>query len=68
MTMSDLLADLIGQRVCVWFQGRLAVGVCLGFADGLVGVDVAAPDGATVRTFISMAAVTAIRTMASPQD
>ncbi len=61
--MLHLLSELVGQRICVWFEKRIAVGVLRGVGDGLVCVDVVDKEEQIVRTFIALAVVTAVRTM-----
>ena len=61
--MLHLLSELVGQRVCVWFEKRLAVGILRGVGDGLVCVDVVDKEEQIVRTFIALGVVTAVRTM-----
>ncbi|MCB0190217.1 MAG: hypothetical protein KDE31_38355 [Caldilineaceae bacterium] len=61
--MLDLLSEHIGQRVCVWFEKRLAVGILRGVGDGMLCVDITDKGGEIVRSFIALSCVTAVRTL-----
>ena len=61
MVMSDLIAELIGSRVCLLFDGRQETGILRGVGDGLLCLDLDADGEQPIRVFYSLAHVTAFR-------
>ena len=62
--MSELIDQLLGQSVCLFFNGRTETGILCAVGDGLLCLDVAG-ETPPVRIFYPLTAITAFRLAAT---